>query len=42
MQSSAYYNHEVPPVEFADVRKAESLLNAAGLEKGFGFTMKNL
>ena len=33
VQSSAYYNHEVPPVEFSDRRKADALLTAAGLEK---------
>ncbi len=38
VQSSAYYNHEVPATEFADIRKTESLLNAAGLDKkGFWF-----
>ena len=33
VQSSAYYNHEIPAVEFADERKAEALLVDAGLKK---------
>lgn len=33
VQASMYYNHEVPSVEFADSRKADALLTAAGLEK---------
>ena len=36
VQSSAYYNHEIPAVSFANKPKAEALLKAAGLTKQSG------